>query len=247
MKVIKYILFFIVLFAFVSCYNTRSIGYLQDRGGLPHYKQGVADQYKLQKNDEILIRMITSDQKSAAIFQNGTGGGNQIETYHIYDDGTVDLPFVSRIPVAGLTMDEAEKIIEKRFKPYIPDVKIKVALQTGTFCVVGDAGKGFFPMYKDHLNIFEALAVSGGIAQNADYGHVKILRVMPDGKTKIISFDIRSKSIIDSKYYYVYPNDIIYLDTSKKAFWAASSYMGFLGLITSSVTFLLTVVNLLNQ
>jgi polysaccharide export outer membrane protein len=128
-------------------------------------------------------------------------------------------------------------------RSFVSDIQVRLALSTNTFCVIGAAGRGYFPIYKERLTIFQALALSGGISEGGDYSKVKIIRETDEG-TKIISFDIRSKSIIDSEFYYVYPNDIIYVDVSKKKFWAINSYAGFLGVITSSITLLLTVWNL---
>ena len=154
----------------------------------------------------------------------------------------MDLPFLSKIPVVGLTLEEAEAFVREQLKPYIPDVQVKLALATSTFCVIGDAGRGYFSIYKERLTIFQALALSGGLNESGDYGAVKIIRETPDG-TKIVSFDLRSKSLLDSEYYYVYPNDIIYVDVTKKSFWAVESYSNFLSIITSSITLLLTVWN----
>ena len=216
---------------------------LQDRKGLPVYNQGAYREYKLRPNDELTARIITSNKESAEMFgAQQTMSVSQTYSYRIYPDGTVDLPFLSKVPVVGLTLEEAEVFVREQLKPYIPDVQVKLALATSTFCVIGDAGRGYFTIYKERLTIFQALALSGGLNESGDYGAVKIIRETPDG-TKIVSFDLRSKSLLDSEYYYVYPNDIIYVDVTKKSFWAVESYSNFLSIITSSITLLLTVWN----
>ena len=95
------------------------------------------------------------------------------------------------------------------------------------------------------MNIYQALALSGGVSPSADLAHVKILRRSVEG-TKIIEFDIRPRSVIDSEYYYVYPNDVIYFDFSKRRFWAIDSYSGFLSVISSSLSMLVSVWNAFN-
>ena len=243
MKAFKYIICFAAIFVFASCYTNRSIGLLQDRKGLPVYNQGAYREYKLRPNDELTARIITSNKESAEMFgAQQTMSVSQTYSYRIYPDGTVDLPFLSKVPVVGLTLEEAEAFVREQLKPYIPDVQVKLALATSTFCVIGDAGRGYFTIYKERLTIFQALALSGGLNESGDYGAVKIIRETPDG-TKIVSFDLRSKSLLDSEYYYVYPNDIIYVDVTKKSFWAVESYSNFLSIITSSITLFLTVWN----
>ena len=166
-------------------------------------------------------------------------------SYRVYEDGTIDLPYIKQIKVEGYTLEQAEDTIEAKLKEFVKDAQVKLALSTGTFCVIGDAGRGYFPIYRDRLTIYQALALSGGLNESADFAHVKILRKV-NGETKIVQFDIRTKSLIDSEYYYVYPNDIIYVDVSKRRFWAVNSYSAFIGLISSSLSMLITVWNAFN-
>lgn len=244
-KIVNIVCYACLMLLATSCYTRRVVGLLQERNSLPEYDRGVYQEYRLRKNDELTLRIISADQTSVAMFgnaQTGMGSTNNM-VYRIYDDGTVDIPFLSRIPLEGMTLEEAEKFLTDQMKPYIPDVQVKLALSTSTFCVIGDAGRGYFNIYKERLTIFQALALCGGVNESGDIGHVKIVRETNEG-TKIVSFDLRSKSLIDSEYYYIYPNDIIYVDVTPKRFWAVNSYSGFLGVITSSLSLLLTVWNL---
>ena len=230
-----------------SCYPIRRVGLLQERSGLPEYEKGEYELYRLQKNDELELRIVSLNMETALLFQSVavSSVANSSFTYRIYEDGTIDIPFLSKVKVAGLTLQQAEQKIENELRGFADDITVKLALSTGTFCVIGDAGRGYFPIYKDRLTIYQALALSGGVSPSADLGHVKILRRSVEG-TKIIEFDIRPKSVIDSEYYYVYPNDVIYFDFSKRRFWAIDSYSGFLSVISSSLSMLVSVWNAFN-
>ena len=232
-----------------SCYPIRRVGLLQDREGLPEYEKGEYEQYHLQKNDELELRVISMNPEVVLLFQQRSSSylssASSSLTYRIYEDGTIDVPFLSKVHVAGLTLQQAEQKIDEALAGFSDDVMVKLALSTGTFCVIGDAGRGYFPIYKDRLTIYQALALCGGISSSADYGKVKILRRSDEG-TKIIEFDIRPDSLVDSEYYYVYPNDVIYFDFSKRRFWAIDSYSGFLSVISSSLSMLVSVWNTFN-
>lgn len=232
-----------------SCYPIRRVGLLQDREGLPQYEKGEYEQYHLQKNDELELRVISLNPETALLFQQRSSSYlssvSSSFTYRVYEDGTIDVPFLSRVHVEGLTLQQAEQKIEGELKEFSDDVMVKLALSTGTFCVIGDAGRGYFPIYKERLTIYQALALCGGINSSADYGKVKILRRTSEG-TKIIEFDIRPQSLVGSEYYYVYPNDVIYFDFSKRRFWAIDSYSGFLSVISSSLSMLVSVWNTFN-
>ena len=61
MNKIKIAIAMVLLLAMSSCYNTRNVGYLQDRKSLPQYGEGAFVEYRLQVNDEIMFRVITTD------------------------------------------------------------------------------------------------------------------------------------------------------------------------------------------
>ncbi|MBR5238818.1 MAG: polysaccharide biosynthesis/export family protein [Paludibacteraceae bacterium] len=246
-QIYRYIIYMVAIMLLASCYPIRRVGLLQERSGLPEYEKGEYELYRLQKNDELELRIVSLNMETALLFQSVavSSVANSSFTYRIYEDGTIDIPFLSKVKVAGLTLQQAEQKIENELSGFADDIIVKLALSTGTFCVIGDAGRGYFPIYKDRLTIYQALALSGGVSPSADLGHVKILRRSVEG-TKIIEFDIRPKSVIDSEYYYVYPNDVIYFDFSKRRFWAIDSYSGFLSVISSSLSMLVSVWNAFN-
>ncbi|MDR1543009.1 MAG: polysaccharide biosynthesis/export family protein [Prevotellaceae bacterium] len=248
MKLKKYILLIAILTSFSSCYTRYNTNLIQERKNLPQYEQGVYETYRLRVNDELVMRVMSENKETARLFDgfNGGSAGNNTSAFRIYGDGTIDLPYVSHIPVLGKTLKEAEQIVTDSIISFAPDIKVRLALKTQTFCMIGEAGRGYFPIYKERMNIYQALALAGGMLQSAKMSKVQIVRTTATG-TVIKSFDIRTKSIIDSEFYYIYPNDIIYCDVSKRKFWAVDSYFGFTGLISASITFMLSVWNLLDK
>jgi polysaccharide export outer membrane protein len=249
MKLLKYIILCLVVAGFSSCYTRYNTNILQERKNLPQYENGVYEEYRLRVNDELVMRVISDNKETAALFSGfngGSGGQNNSSAFRIYGDGTIDLPYISHIPVLDKTLKEAEQIVTDSLSGFAPNIKVKLALKTATFCVIGEAGRGYYPIYKERLNILQALAMTGGIQRSAKMNKVQVIRTTTSG-TVIKTFDIRTQSIIDSEFYYVYPNDIIYCDVSKRKFWAVDSYFGFTGLIASSVTFMLSVWNLLDK
>lgn len=230
-----------------SCITNRDLTLLQDGKKMPQYEQADYSYYRLQKNDMIRIRLLTTNDEAAAIFDMNNGssssssGGN---SYRIYEDGTIDIPFINNIPVAGLTLREAAKVIEGRMKEFVPDVMVKVALANDKFYVIADKKTGVYEFYKEKLNIFQALAMTGNIPNNVDRRRVRIIRPDVDGKAQVIQFDMRAKSIIGSEYYYIQPNDVIYISSIKGNFFRTESYTESVGFITTSISFLVTVFNL---
>ena len=248
MKKISVLLLGLVAVLMSSCYSHRVIGYLQEptKGNkLPVYDSVAYEPYRIRVNDEIIYRLITMDETySKMLGTNNISSGQYANSYRVQADGTVDLPFLKPLKMQGLTEVEAQNLLRDAFKEIIPDADVKLALYNKYFSVIGDAHAGQFYIYKEKLNIFQALAMTGDVMNSGDRRHIRIIRPRDNGQEpEVLEFDIRTNTIIDSKYYYVYPNDVIYVARQKNSFYTVPSYSGFIGLITSSVALLTTVLN----
>ena len=243
-KILSHISFILLLLTLTGCYGYRQVGLLQEREDLPQYDSAAYKPYRLQVNDEIIYRVVTMDETIAkTLSANNNSAGQYANAYRIYSDGTVDIPFLSPVKLAGLTELEAQDTLRKAFREIIPDADVKLAMYNKRFTVLGDASSGVYNIYKERMTIFQALAMSGDLMNSGDRRHVRIIRPHGNAEPEILEFDIRTNSIIDSKYYYIYPNDLIYVSRDQGSFYKQSSYSGFLALITSSVSLLITVLN----
>lgn len=243
-KIVLHITLLFLLSMLTGCYGYRQVGLLQERDNLPQYDSACYEPYRLQVNDEIIYRVVTMDETIAkTLSANNNSVGQYANSYRIYSDGTVDIPFLAPVKLAGLTELEAQDTLRKAFREIIPDADVKLAMYNKTFTVLGDANSGTYSIYKDRMTIFQALAMTGDLMNSGDRRHVRIIRPRGNDEPEVLEFDIRTNSIIDSKYYYVYPNDLIYVSRDQGSFYKQSSYSGFLALITSSVSLLITVIN----
>lgn len=248
MKNISIILLGLVAVLMSSCYSHRVIGYLQEptkTNNLPVYDSVPYQPYRIRVNDEIIYRLITMDETYTKMLgTNNVSSGQYANSYRVQADGTVDLPFLKPLKLQGLTEVEAQNLLRDAFKEIIPDADVKLALYNKYFSVIGDAHAGQFYIYKEKMNIFQALAMTGDVMNSGDRRHIRIIRPRDNGQEpEILEFDMRTNTIIDSKYYYVYPNDVIYVARHSNSFYTVSNYAGFTGLITSSVALLTTVLN----
>ena len=246
----KYIIILLGLIALTmsSCYSHRVIGYLQEptkQNKLPVYDSVPYEKYRIRVNDEIIYRLITRDENITKMLGTNNSTSTQYaNSYRVHSDGTIDLPFLYPLKIQGMTETEAEDALRNAFREILPDADVKLALYNKYFSVVGDARSGQYFIYKEKMNIFQALAMTGDVLNSGDRRHIRIIRPRDNGQEpEILEFDMRTNSIIDSKYYYVYPNDVIYVARTKNSFYTVPNYTGFIGLITSSVALLTTVLN----
>ncbi len=223
-----------------SCYTQKDKRLLQTSRSLPTYTEADFETYKIEVNDELIFRLISTDEDFINLIDAGGSARQRVISYRVYPDGTIDLPFIDSIHVAGMTLLDATEKIQKRFQRLVIDAEVKLALANKSYTVIGEAGTGVFPVYKEQLNIYQALAQSGEIALSGDRKHIKIIREI-DGIPEILEFDIRPNSVIKSKYFYIYPNDIIYVQKDPASFYKSNTYGSFIGLISSSISLFTTV------
>lgn len=251
MRRLSIVLLGLVAVLMTGCYSHRQIGYLQEptkANKLPVYDSVAYEPYRIRVNDEIIYRLITLDEKMMKMFEanNNVANGQYANSYRVYADGTVDIPFLKPVKLVGLTEAEAQDTLKAAFREIIPDADIKLALYNKYFSVIGDARAGQFFIYKEKMNIFQALALTGDVMNSGDRRHIRIIRPRDGGQEpEVLEFDMRTNTIIDSKYYYIYPNDVIYVARTKDSFYKVPSYTGFIALVTSSVALLTSVLNYL--
>ena len=228
-----------------SCVTPRRTHYLQETGGdIASYPEVYTPaDYRIQRDDELSVRVITLDPESSELFNvssvNGTRSNETrgLYTYTVYDDGTIDFPFLGAVPVAGKTLREAKVFLEERLRDYVKDCSVEVRLTNSYFNLITEAKAGRYAITKEKMTIFEALAVGGDLGTYSDRKRVKIIRETPDGGTSVKEFDLRSKDILGSEYYYVQPNDIVYVRAFKGQFFRMRSFLAALGITSSTISF----------
>jgi len=114
----------------------------------------------------------------------------------VENSGTITLPYIKEIPVAGETLDEATADITQRLSKYYinPSITLSVAqYRTKQFVILGQVnapGVYAFDPTQDSMTLMEAIAKAGGVTQSGDLGHVTVKRIV-DGKEIVIPVNAR--------------------------------------------------------
>jgi polysaccharide export outer membrane protein len=82
---------------------------------------------------------------------------------------------------------------------------------------------GHFPYSQEKLTIFDALGLAGDITEYGDRSEV-ILTRNEDGRNFRIVLNLTKSGIIASEYYYLRPNDLIYVKPLSKKFWGMKEF-----------------------
>ena len=238
----RFILFFCVVSFLSSCTSPKETNLLQQRD--PLYPTKLLEEYKLQVNDEINCIILTSNTEFASSFNgilssSASVGGNS--SYIIYQNGNISIPFFGDVYILDMTINEAENAIQRKMRESFPDVQVRVRLRNNIFYVVSSEKNGRYGVFKDNMTIYQALSVSGNVSENVDLTKVKILR-NENGKDIIKTFNLKTESIIESEFYYIKPNDVIYYSTSKGSFFKVGSFSSLVGTIVTPVAFLVGMI-----
>lgn len=257
---------FIVLLLIIkltSCITTRQTNYLQTpTASKAKFKDSVNYMdYKLKEGDRLYIQVYSTDAKTSALFNGSTNGGTGMQqlsmnagnggysdlyTYLVEPDGSIQFPIVGKIMVMGKTLREAKYEVQNAIKPILKLNSVDVRLTSKTFSIIGAGKAGRFPIPREKINIYEALAIAGDFGTFADRSKVRILRQTANG-AKITSFDIRNQNIINSEYYYIEPDDIIFLQPLDSKFFGITSLWMGLSTILTTISFGAGIYGLLTR
>ena len=251
----KIILLISVIGLLSSCISPKETNLLQP-DQKPYYSVKPYEDYRIRVNDELYCNILTMDAafieefsqafsgiiSTSGISESGRNRYDQT-AYTVYNNGSISIPFFGEIKVEGLTISEAESVIQKKMKASFPDAEIRIRMKNNVFYIVSNKKNGIYSIFKDNMTIYQALSLSGNISEEMDLSKVKIVRLDKDGKSTVVkTFNLRTESVIESEYYYIQPNDVIYYSTSKSSFFRVSSFSSLFATILTPVTFLVSML-----
>jgi polysaccharide export outer membrane protein len=234
MRKFIFFLFLCMSMLVTSCISTQDLIYLQKKDGTDSQipiSAIVAKPYRLQTNDVLSITIKAIDPKLVSIFSttNQDAGAGKSESGLYYDGFTVDdhgnirMPVLGELNVIGYTLDEVRINIEKQLlSEYFnkeANIFVTVKLAGFKYTINGEVGStGTKILYQDHVNILEAIANSGDISLLGNRKAVTIIRQSPTGN-EMHDIDLTDRNVLNSPYFYLQPNDYIYVKPLKQKTW----------------------------
>jgi polysaccharide biosynthesis/export protein len=214
------------------------------------------EEYKVRKNDQLFIQVISDDPLNAAFLNLTNTQGNsgnlgssanslELITFLVDERGNISYPQLGEIKVEGLTTAEVRDIIQQKVNIYLESASVFVKLVNRNITVLGEVrSPGQKLMVKNQLTIFEALGTAGDITDYGNRQNVKLIRELPEGK-HVAELNLTDPNLIASPYYYILPHDIIYVEHSTKIYGAKNMpYAAPLSITASIVSIGLLVLNL---
>ncbi len=179
--------------------------------------------YFLQPGDVVNIRIKTLDKETADYFnimpENGllnfTNPGFYINSYSIDLDGTIDLPEAGKIEVAGLSVNQAQELVKNTLQPYLSNASILLKLVSFKITVLGEVNNpGYYFIYNDQATLLEGLGLAGDLTDFGNRENITIIRQVDEGSEAIL-VNLKDPKVLASEYYYLKPNDVVYVQPLK--------------------------------
>ncbi len=250
---IKLSIYLIIISFLSSCVTSKTINYLQKPGfKIPAYKDSISfTDYRLRTGDRLYVRIFSTDDMTNALFNAGSvgnmgvsmmGGGSDLYTYLVEQNGSIIFPMIGEVPVVGSTIREATIILEKAIEPLFKFSSVELRVLNRSFSVIGNGNSAFISMPQEKINIFKALAMAGDVGMFDDRSRIRVLRETDKG-VQIKMFDLRSIDLLHSEYYYIEPNDVIYIQPLNEQFFRITTLPALISTVISTFSFGVLIYN----
>ncbi|MBQ1761030.1 MAG: polysaccharide biosynthesis/export family protein [Prevotella sp.] len=247
---------------FASCVPQKKMIYLKDAemAAANISKEYVNDRsvnYKLQPGDNLFIRVLnTIDERSASAISGeytnrsymSSDASIYLQSYTLDEEGCIEMPLTGKIELKNLTIDEAKEKLQTELAKYVNQTTLIVKLSNFNLTVLGEVTRpGMYKVYQSQINLFEAISMAGNMTNFAKNSEVRIIRQTDNG-SEVVTVDMGQADILSSPYYYLKPNDIIYVEPLKIKQWGftAFPYSTVISVISLGVT-LVTLVRSMNK
>lgn len=225
MKLLNKILLLLSIVLLSSCASKNKMVYLinNDANSSKNTFKEV-----LIEPDDILQIIVTSDNpeisdpfniKRFSLSSNNidshTDNNNLLLTYLVDANGYVQIPKLGNVKLSGLTRNEAIEHLKNILTDYIKNPMVSLRISNFKYAVLGEVNKpGTFNINGERITIFDAIANAGDLTVYGERQNIKIVRES-EGVKEIVEVNITDSNIINSPYYYLKQNDVVYVEPNK--------------------------------
>ena len=215
-----------------SCQSYKKVPYLQDNPVISTEHHETTSLYDARIMPKDLLTIVVSCPEEPELAEpfnltvstpvSNTGNKSltsqpALQQYLVDNQGNIDFPVLGTIHLGGLTKGEAEQLVKDKLAPQFHRAPIvTVRMVNYKISVIGEvASPGTFTISNEKVNLFEALAMAGDMTIYGIRDNVKLIREDNAGKREIITLNLNDTDILQSPYYYLQQNDIVYVTPNK--------------------------------
>ena len=214
---------------FSSCAHWKDIAYFQNSEYVDLSQSTGLYDARIMPKDQISVAINTINPEVSSSFNlllrpSSVGGSITASStqmpYLVDNDGYINFPILGKIKVVGLTVRECEALILKRIQPYMAENEkphVTVRFSEFSVTVLGEVGSpGLVRSHREKLSVLEALALAGDATIYGIRNPVKLIREDTEGRRSFHDLNLNDAEILNSPYYYLQQNDILYVEPRKQ-------------------------------
>lgn len=142
-------------------------------------------------------------------------GNVALQTYIVSSDGDINFPQLGKLHVAGMTTKELTEMLTERISESVESPMVRVEIANFNVNVLGEVNHpGRFPVPNESLSILDAIALAGDLTEFGQRDNVLLIRRDGD-KTVYHRFNLNDASSLNSEYYFLKQNDVVYVEPTK--------------------------------
>lgn len=255
-KTVYCLMALVLLLAASSCVPSRKIQYLQGSEALLDNPQPIVQNYELtiKPDDRIMVNVSSRDKELLDPFANSQMLGSSTSTSNtatqgtvVAKDGTVNLPIIGKVKVAGLKRAEAEQYIQKLLADgeYVKDPVVNITFLNLKISVIGAVkSPGEVAITGERISIIDAISAAGDLQPSGRRQNVKVYRE-ENGERRAYEIDLTdSNAVFNSPCFYLQQNDVVYVEYNKVLNLQGSAFMTYLGAGASIISVIASLLSL---
>jgi len=241
-----------------SCASREKIAYYQgiDNTEIVNKKF----ETKIKTDDLLMILVSAQDPLAVQPFNlttnlsvdptNQAGGGQMQQQLYLVDDkGYIDFPTLGKIEVGNKSKEQIVQDLQTKISKYVKNPIVNLRIMNYKVTVQGEVKMpGVHRVTSERITLPEALSLSGDLTTYGKRDNIVILRE-ENGEIKSHRVDLTKADFINSDFYYLKQNDVVYVEPNKVAVNSSavgpniSIYLSAISLLLTTVAIILTNSN----
>ncbi|MBR4793384.1 MAG: polysaccharide biosynthesis/export family protein [Bacteroidaceae bacterium] len=259
MKFLRFFLLSCLIFGLTACTSSKKILYFQNLDDAELKPLTTEYEAVIKKDDRLTIVVSGPDKLVCAPYNltlnemsaTGGGTGSNPETatlsYLVDRNGDIEFPILGKIHVEGMTRNDLVNYLTEEIGKDVKDPIVYVAFRNYKITILGEVrSPGTYTIDSEKINILQALGRAGDLNLTAQRQDILLLREV-DGVLTHHRIDLRDKDILESPYFYLQQNDVIYVAPSATRVATATTATGIWSVILSSITTMIAIIGFLSK
>jgi polysaccharide export outer membrane protein len=223
----KKIIAFLFAILFFSCASRKDLIYYQGIGGIAVQEKSTSYEIKIQADDLLMIIVSAEDQEVAMPFNlqsitvqnpgklNAASGLVTMQLYLVDASGFIEFPILGKLKVGGLSRSAVLEMLQQKIGEFIKDPIINLRLMNFKVSVQGEvAAPGTYSVDSERITLIEALSKAKDLTIYGKRNNILIIREL-DGVKSYNRVDITKTDFMNSPFYYLAQNDVVYVEPNK--------------------------------